>query len=261
MSNEVDLEDVVIRYGGEDEKDLHEMVTKFDKALPEAIITEFEAIGQYEDFTQWKKGDLTNQIWSVVVAKKLKNKKGVAYTFIDVCYYVSVRFMRGTRSYNTVKAWALTARRYSPAVRKKYSYDILPFSHFAFAAKRIFDVDSSVSGGKVWQDILDFSLDFANRHARVCSVRALENKYETGIKPKRTYVTGLQTSGEEIITPVTLADVKTAVDQSIEDEFEDLVFKLGAFISRFSVKYPMFTDPLSQGYALILNVLQRALGK
>lgn len=252
--------EVTIELDLADEKEIAEMMRKIEGVIPEKILNRFGAIGDLEEQLQWEKGDLTNDIWLIVEAKKLKNKKGRRYQFLDICYFVTKKFLRNSRSFNTVKAWALTARRYSPEIRAMYSSDLIPFSHFAYAAKRKFDVDSQVTGLKVWQDILQDSLDFYHQHMKYKSVRALEEKFEGVKKSNVKYQTGVYRDREvDMIHPVSIIDLqgdtKPYEDLSLEAEFREFAHKFEGFLHRFSAKYPKFSNTLTQSYTLIRQVI------
>jgi hypothetical protein len=247
-----------------EDSDVRDMFRKIDRVVPDDIRDRFDALFHYEDGLQWERGDLTNTIWQNVQGKKLRNKQGRPYTFLDTCYYISAKFLRGNRSFNTVKAWALTARRYSPVVRALYHADEIPFSHFVYAAQRKFDVDSTQTGEKVWQDILNHSYDQMTALGREISVRELENHFEphAQVNSGSSYKTGIQspTTNEYTFTPIVLADLD---DQPVLDnpeiELEEELHKLAGIVSRISTKFPMYAGLVNQGLALITNALRQIL--
>jgi len=236
--------------------EIRAMIVKIDRVVPEEVAQELENICQIEDHLQWRKGDLVNEIFKNVQGKQLKNKRGNPYTFLDVCFYVSAKYLRFSRSFNTVKAWALTARRYSPEVRAHYQAENLPFSHFAYAAKKIFDVDSS-TGQKRWQDVLDHSVDQMQKLGRQISVTDLEKHFEGKKKVSATYRTGVYEfpSVEITLAPVVIQDV-VGEDPDIDTEFSEALHKFSGIVTRITVKYPRYSGVIQQGFALLSNALQ-----
>lgn len=250
-----EIVETVDLYDGIEPNEIADMFKRIKKAIPDEIDDRFTAIGELEEKLQWEKGDLTNTIWANVNGKRLKNRAGRLYTFLDVCFYVSVRYLHGNRSYNTVKAWALTARHYSPKVRAFYNYDVIPFSHFAYAAKRVFDVPGENSK-KVWQNVLDHSRDQSAKRGRDISVRELEHFFEGVHKSPNRYRSGMmQLSGEEATQPsVNVFDLPLDNNApTLELEFAEEMHKLSALISRMTLRYPMYAGLLSQGFSILSN--------
>ena len=234
------------------------MIKRIDRILPEPLVNEFEGIAQMEDSLQWQKGDLTNRIWENVLAKKLKNKKGVQYTFLDVTYYVSVRFLQGSRSFNTVKAWALVARRYSPVVRRLYHFEDVPFAHFTYAAQRKFDVGSD-TGQKLWQDILGYSWELSQAQGRSASVRQLEQKFEGTRATKSSFKPTLNDfNPHEIdINGVEIAQLSViqATPDTLEVEMAETLHRLSGLVLRFANKYPKIGGSVMNAYSVLSNAL------
>lgn len=240
-----------------------DMVKRIDRILPEPLINEFEGIAAMEDNLQWAKGDLVNRVWENVLAKKLKNKKGNQYTFLDVTYYVSIRFMQGSRSFNTVKAWALVARRYSPAVRQLYHFDEVPFAHFGYAAQRKFDVDSD-TGQKLWQDILDYSYELSQHQGRPASVKQLEQKFEGKRAIKSQFKPTLNDfSHREIdiggVEISQLSEIPASTD-TLEAELGETLHRLSGLVVRFANKYPRISGSVTNAYAVLSNALASIVG-
>ena len=256
-ANEANLEILSINVAP-GSSEVGDMIKRIDKILPEPLVNEFEGIAQMEDNLQWQKGDLTNRIWENVLAKKLKNKKGVQYTFLDVTYYVSVRFLQGSRSFNTVKAWALVARRYSPVVRRLYHFEDVPFAHFTYAAQRKFDVDSN-TGQKLWQDILDYSWELSQTQGRGASVAQLEQKFEGARATKSRFKpTFNDFSAHEIdINGVEIAQLSNiqASPDTLEVEMAETLHRLSGLVLRFANRYPSIGGTVMNAYSVLSNAL------
>lgn len=216
-----------------------ELIYAVQGVIPQEIIDHFESIVHFEDLMQWEKGDLVNQIWEHVQAAKLP------YKFMDICYFVSSRFLNYTRSPNTVKAWALTARRFSAPVREKYNYEDVPFAHFAYAAKRKFD-RISPDGKRTWQKILEYSYEGRNAQSYDVSVAQLEEAFEGKVRAVPGYQRGSE--NVELPTPVVLDSL------SVEIEFANALAAITQLASRLSGN-PQIVSLIEQG----LNLLRVAL--
>jgi len=107
-------QDVVDTYSTFQPSEIRTMFLRIEKVVPEDVSARLESVCEIEDKLQWVKGDIVNEIWKNVQGSGVKNERGNPYTFLDVCFFVSGKYLRFSRSFNTVKAWALTARRYSP---------------------------------------------------------------------------------------------------------------------------------------------------
>ena len=244
--------------------EVHAMFRSIEKTLDEKFIQSFDSEFALEDRLQWSKGDRTNMIWASVQAKKLRNKQGRPYTFLDICYFVSIRFLRGTRSFNTVKSWALVARRYSPAVRQLYHYDEVEFAHFAYAAQRKFDIDSD-TGQKMWQDVLEYSHTLSQIQGRPASQKQLEARFEGKRITKSQFnptaneyhVNELDVSGIEASQ---LVDIPASSD-TLEAEFSETLHRLSGLVSRISAKYPIFSGSVNNAYAVLSNTLLAMVGR
>lgn len=240
-----------------------DMIKRIDKILPEPLINEFEGVAAMEDHLQWTKGDLTNRIWENVLAKKLKDKKGNQYTFLDVTYYVSVRFLQGSRSFNTVKAWALVARRYSPAVRQLYHFEDVPFAHFTYAAQRKFDIDGN-AGQKLWQDVLDYSWVLSQSQGRSASQKQLEQKFEGARANKSQFkptmndfnTREVDIGGVEISQ---LSEIPASTD-TLEAEMAETLHRLSGLVFRFANKYPKISTSVTNAYSVLSNALASIVG-
>lgn len=239
--------------------DVKQMIRKIEAILPDDLITEFDGIVSGEDRLQWTKGDLTNKIWDNVQAKKLRNGKNKRYTFLDICYFVSIRFLKGKRSYNTVKTWALVCRRYSPAVRQAYHYDEVEFSHFAYAAKKIFDIDNPETGQKRWQDVLDYSFNTSKGRGYDVSESELEFVFESKKRPKTQFQPTVNdfSSSEIDVTPIEISQIATVPEQSdtLEIEFSEALHRLAGIVHRIGVKHPIIASSVMTGYSILSNAL------
>ena len=250
-------QDVVDTYSTFQPSEIRTMFLRIEKVVPEDVSARLESVCEIEDKLQWVKGDLVNEIWKNVQGSGVKNKRGNPYTFLDVCFFVSAKYLRFSRSFNTVKAWALTARRYSLEVRAHYRGEELPFAHFAYAAKKIFDVDSS-TGQKRWQDVLDHSMDQYEKLGRCISVSDLERHFEGKKKTQTTYATGVYEfpSVEVTTVPVAIQDIAPADDIDVDTEFSEALHKFSGIVSRIVAKHPKYAGAIQQGFALLSNALQ-----
>lgn len=246
-----------VDYRTPSDSELAEMFRKISRVVPDDVDNQLSSIANIVDHLQWPLGDLVNEIFKNVQGSGIKNKRGNPYTFLDVCFYVSAKYLRYSRSFNTVKAWALTARRYSPEVREHYHFEDLPFAHFAYAARKIFDVDSS-TGQKRWQDVLDHSIDQMIKLGRLISVTDLEKHFEGRKKATPTYQTGVYEfpSVEVTMAPVVIHDVDPAADVDIDQEFSEVMHKLAGLVSRIVAKHPIVSGVVQQAFAMLSNALQ-----
>jgi hypothetical protein len=222
-----------------------ELIYAVQDVIPQEIIDHFEAIVHFEELMQWEKGDLTNQIWEHVQAAKLP------YKFMDICYFVSARFLNYTRSPNTVKAWALTARRFPAPVREKYNYEDVPFAHFAYAAKRKFDrIDRD--GKHTWQKILEYSYEGRNAQSYDVSVTQLEEAFEGKVRIAPRY----QPGDEDVEVPVPIV----LESHSVEMEFANALAALSQLARRLSGN-PQIVSLIEQGLKLLRIALDQLSGE
>lgn len=217
------------------------MIVDMLAVLSEEMIQYMENIRQVENALQWDRGDAANIIWDAVKQAGLKNKRGEPYTFEDTCYFVSLRFLSGTKSYNTVKANALVSRRFSTAQRQRYKFQDVPFSHFAYAARRKFDLESPVNGKKIWQNILDYSYRQSIKQGYDCTVANLEAEFEGKFKSRSGYVSGIDQTRLQESTPSPVSFSPTApigIDATpVEEQFRALVKTLAALTPQMLVKF------------------------
>jgi len=239
-----------------------EMIRAIDKILPEESIQRFEALSQEEERVQWQKGDWTNEIWSAVLAARLCNSEGKSYTFMDICYYVSRRFLRGARSENTVKAWALTAKRFSPALRKRYRWLDIPFSHFIYAGRNKFDVDNPKTGHKIWQDILDYSWELSQNQGYPAAEWQLKSAFEPDSVHESSgfvqYQTGVNVGNGIEFAPLKVEheveDTKP-VDVDYEAELREALHQINLLIQGIAVKNPKIGKALFHALSMMWNVI------
>jgi len=235
--------------------ELRDLIYNIDKVVSEETIQGFEAIAQEEERRRWEKGDLTLVIWASVQSSNKLN-----YSFLDVCYYVSVKFLKGQRNLNTVKLWALVARRFSPAVRARFHYLDLPFSHFVYAAKQRFDEEIPQTGTKWFEEILDYSWELSQQKGYCVSVRALKEKFELEPPaPAKTTVAANVLHNPtrdafEFGPPIEISSLNIAGALDIKDEIRELVHKL----SGLAFKIPAGNPARGAAYAS-LDSLKKAL--
>jgi len=239
-----------------------EMIRAIDKILPEETIQKFEGIAQEEERVQWQKGDLTNEIWSAVLAANLCNGEGKPYTFMDICYYVSRRFLRGGRSENTVKAWALTARRFPPALRKRYRWLDIPFSHFTYAGRNKFDADNPKTGHKFFMDILDYSWELSQNQGYPAAEWQLKSVFEPEAVSQSSgyvqYQTGVNVGSGIEFAPLNIERVSEDPEPpevDYEAELREQLHRLNLLIQGISVNNPKIGKMLFQALSMMWNVI------
>lgn len=248
------------------QSEIADLFKRIEKVVPVEVDDKLSALAEMDNQVQWTWGDLTNSVYDNVIAKKLKNKKGDDITYFDVCYWVSVKYLRGTRSMNTVKAWALTSRRFTPAVRAHFHYDELPFSHFTYAAQRKFDIASPDTGKKLWEDILVFSWEQSRNLGRdASSVKDLQAAFEGKPRQSPHYQVGandafLQAQLDTV--PSAIFDVPQMMDglppqDTIDLEAQEFVRVGMQLLQRFTAKHPKYNDALMQAFSVISNILTR----
>jgi hypothetical protein len=250
------------------QSEIGDLFRRIDKVVPVKVAERLDALYQLDERLQWQRGDLTNEIYDNVIAKKLKNKAGQPITFFDVCYYVSLKYLRGTRSMNTVKAWALTTRRFSPAVRQYLHHDEIPFSHFVYAAQHKFDAVGD-SGKKVWEEVLNFSWEQSRNLGRDCSVADLEAAFEGKPRPSAKYNVGASVpddSNQLDAPPLTIFSVPEAITEITDDtgavdttdlEAQEFVRVGMQVLQRYTAKHPKYHDVLMQAFSVIVNTIMR----
>lgn len=216
------------------------------------LISELASVGDTLEQMAWRCGWKVNELYENLLA----NGYGVDY--LEVCNYVSVVSLRSQRSPNTVKKWALTARFFQPHVAKNYGNDVLPFSHFAYAASFDDQVDSS--GKLLWQKVLEYSWSYyispSNGVSRHLSVMELQEYFEgkprnakTAVRKGATHsfipssITAMNSAEIEKVVQDDLAQVRLAIQQ-----FESV---LRGLLPRISHQHPS----VASGLAGVLNLL------
>lgn len=242
---ETDLETAAIflvdEYADYSREETADMIYAMQRVIPDDVITRFEGIVRVEEMLQWEKGDLTNLIWENVKANGLKDKAGKPYRFQDACYFVSVRFLNRARSYNTVKAWALTARKYSPEERERLHFQDVPFAHFAYAGKNKFDGREAPAR----DEILEWSYEQTQAQSYNVSVSQLEEKFEGKVRPQ----------------PGSLLAEMPAVD-SIENELMNALQTLINLVGKLEGgRYEKISPLIQQGLELVRIALSQIAGE
>lgn len=219
------------------------------------IISDLASVGDTLEQMSWRCGWLVNDLYEQLLA----NNHPVDY--LEVCYYASVVSLRGQRSMNTVKKWALTARFFSPRVAHKYGSDVLPFSHFVYAAS--FDDQKDQLGKLMWQRILEYSWSYytnpVNGIARHLSVAELQEHFEG--KPRKTRVHPATMTS--FIPSTATALLPNELEQVVQDDlmvvrqaiaqFENV---LRSLLPRISHSHP----GIASGLAGVLNLLGKVKG-
>lgn len=185
-----------------------EMFSAILKIIPEEIIQKIDAIANYDTQTAWEIGDLTNEVYTRAQAGSATQ----SYTYNDVCFFVS-KMMNNSRSYSTVKGYAITARQFAQEVREAFSYRDVPFSHFAYAGQPIFSEINPHTGNPYWRDILDYSYFTSIGESRKVPETELRTKF--GGKVPDPNKTGFKLGKHpNIVTmPVTQVGYVTEADQ------------------------------------------------
>jgi hypothetical protein len=147
---------------------------EIERAAPEDLLYALSAVGDTLEQMAWKAGWLTDHLYNLCRAKQ------VEADYFTVCYYVAAFRLRGQRSPNTVKAWALTARFFSQEVALQYHYDIVPMTIFTLAASFRDQVNPKTQN-LYWQDALDYAFEeYQNLGTGRCPSRAKVLNYLTG---------------------------------------------------------------------------------
>lgn len=128
-----------------------EMMAQVLKILPENIIQQLEAIGEIDSQNSWVTGDLANEIYT----RMQSNDTTKSYTYNDACWFTAK--IVNTKSYSTVKGYAITARRFVGEVREAFAFRDIPFSHFEYAGQVKFEEVNPKTGNPYWKDILSYS--------------------------------------------------------------------------------------------------------
>lgn len=160
----------------EDEKlwsPVAKMFSALKKVVPEKDLNTLEGIAAFDTQAMWKIGDIVNSIYTRAQAGKRTSE----YQFNDVCYFVAQACLKGTRSYSTVKGYALTCRRFTPKSRQELHFHDIPFSHFAYAGQAKFEVLCD-DGLPKWHEILEHSYQKSLEAGRQISERELRVKFE-----------------------------------------------------------------------------------
>ena len=228
------------------QRQISEMFYRIKGVIPEEVLNKMSALADVAEKMQWEFGDLTNVIYNHVQASKVKDEKGRLYTFLDVCFFVSIVCIRGQRQMSTVKSWALTARHYSVAVRQTYHADDVPFRHFTFAAQEKF--------AKIWKNVLKYSYDQSIEKGYPVTERQLREKFDPQEKPvfRKRY--------EPAKNDFVPADTVASLDMSeIEDEplvkLDQLISELNGLTSELSVTNPNIGSFISQAILLLRKAL------
>jgi hypothetical protein len=156
----------------------------------EETLNQLSAAGDVLEQMSWKIGWWTDKLYRELEAN------GAKKNYELVCYYVAISRLRGNRSHNTVKKWALTARFFTEQQAKDFHSDMLPFNHFTYAAS--FGNQKAPDGVEMWKKVLAFSYAkmLASDIGKPCTVKDLQREFE-GAAPKS------QNAGNLQYTPVT----------------------------------------------------------
>ena len=228
--------------------DVKTMIKAMTNVIPEELIATLENLSDVAESLQWGRGDCANAVWDIVKTKKLKNKRGEPYTFIDVCYFVAVKYTKGQRSFSTIKGNALVARRFPQAIREMQNYKELPFAHFAYASKKKFEkvqTKGKYQGLKSWQAILDYSWELSQKQLHPPSVDLLKEKFE-GIfaKPNPVaYATGSITTGLDFQS-IQIPQGGNGKDAGVADFAYSLEEEFIALVEQIEVMVPAIADRL-----------------
>jgi len=100
----------------------------------------------------WAIGDITNRLYEIALANKFETTK------LEICHAVGRVVGKSGR---TIRLYSSTATFYDEEARQKY--DVLPFSHLAFATKY----------GEDCERVLGVALDYFDEFGIPCSVERL----------------------------------------------------------------------------------------
>ena len=139
----------------------------------------------------------------------------------------------------------------------------MPFAHFAYAAQRKFEPDST-TGQKLWQDVLDYSWEVSQSQGRSASVKQLEQKFEGTRASKSQFKPTLNefNTREIDIGGVEISQLsEIPVDSStLEAEFAEALHRLSGLVFRFANKYPKISGSVTSAYSVLSNALASIVG-
>lgn len=230
------------------ETDVRAMIKAMTQVIPEELIATLENLSDVGETLQWGRGDCANAVWDLVRDKRLKNKRKEVYTFIDVCYFVAVKYTKGQRSFSTIKGNALVARRFPQTVREKYHYKDLPFAHFAYASKKKFEqvqAKGKYKGLKTYRAILEYSWELSQKQLHPPSLALLKEKFE-GIVAKPNpvaYATGSPLTGLDF-QPIQIPQGGNGKDAGVADFAYSVEEEFIALVEQIDVMIPTIANGL-----------------
>jgi hypothetical protein len=178
-----------------------------EKHASETTLNELSSAGDLLEQMSWKIGWWTDKLYRELEAN------GAKKNYMLVCYYVAISRLRGNRSHNTVKKYALTARFFTEQQAKDFHSDMLPFNHFTYAAS--FGNAKAKDGVEMWKKVLAYSWDklLASDIGTPCTVKDLQREFE-GAAPKSP------SAGNLTFTPMTPSP-RAAIEVDANDVGDD----------------------------------------
>lgn len=226
-----------------------------EKHADEKILARLSAVGDTLEQMSWEAGWLVDRLYQNLLAN------GLQVDYLTVCYYVSVASLRGQRSMHTVKRWALTARFFPPKVARKYGADVLPFSHFTYAAS--FDDQKDAQGFPLWEKVLRQSWDHYSgsekSFASHLSVDALRETFEG--KRRHAPASGVPVSASGFIPSSTavVEDEEPMGEGDSETLLERILNAIAVFSGSVRATLPLLAEKnpnAARGLSGILSLLE-----
>jgi len=144
------------------------------EVMPTNLLTELDALGAFTNQIRWRLGDAVNKTCNIL----MKTGRG---DMMDACWFVSIA-TNEFRTQNTLRGYAYTASFFSPAIRKTYCHDNLPFSHFSFAKSLVGNIVATpkkhiIAQVPAWEVCLQYSMEFYNQHGYCTSEARLRELF------------------------------------------------------------------------------------
>lgn len=224
---------------------------------PQELIDKLDGIASYDAQVQWTVGDAVNDIYLRAKSSKLANK----YNFNDVCFFVSIACLGGSRSYSTVKGYAITTRRFPPNLRVAFNYTDIPFSHFTYAGQDKFEEVNKNTKNPYWMDILCWSYDQSLIKGRKISERELRDEFEHRVPSTRktSFKIGASPNVSDYSRPIlNIPDEEASTSDLVVNQIENICVQLENLAEYISVNFP---NNISQPYSQAVLFLKQVLGK
>lgn len=139
--------------------------------IPETILNRLLELRDTLTSSYWEIGDTANEVWELALANRMEVLKGQVFSQVAQVVGVAGR---------TIRYYASTAAFYDQKDRE--DYQVLPFSHFAFAMGFR---GGEPDGTPTYRAVLDKSLEYMEAHGVPPSVDRLASLYYQEIKGQR----------------------------------------------------------------------------